>query len=176
MILETERLWLREMTDADFPDLCAILQDAETMYAYAHAFDDNEARAWLQKQQRNYADYGFGLWAVLRKGEDRLIGQCGLTWQDWEGRRVLEVGYLFNRAEWHQGYATEAARACKEYAFNKLGAKEVFSIIRDGNLASVNVALRNGMEPRGRLVKHYYGMDMPHTLYSARVAQGRQMC
>lgn len=156
------------MTDADFPDLCAILQDAETMYAYAHAFDDGEARAWLQKQQKNYADYGFGLWAVLRKGEDRLIGQCGLTWQDWEGRRVLEVGYLFNRAEWHQGYATEAAVACKQYAFDQGLADEVYSIIRDNNFASQNVAKRNGMQPVGRFTKHYYGIDMPHIVFSVR--------
>ena len=45
----------------------------------------------------------------------------------------------------------------------------MFSIIRDGNRASVNVALRNGMEPRGRMVKHYYDMDMPHTIYSVRL-------
>ena len=168
MILETERLWLREMTQADFPDLCAILQDRETMYAYAHAFDDAEAQAWLDKQLGNYAAWGFGLWAVLRRGEDRLIGQCGLTWQDWEGQRVLEVGYLFNRACWHQGYATEAAIACKTYAFEHGLADTVYSIIRDNNIASQNVARRNGMQPVGRFVKHYYGIDMPHMVFAVQ--------
>lgn len=176
-LLETERLRLRELTPEDYGDLCLMLRDAETMYAYEHAFSEAEARGWLKKQLDRYEKYGFGLWAVVLKDKGTLIGQCGLTMQDGgDFGHVLEVGYIFNRAYWYRGYATEAARACKEYAFNKLGAKEVFSIIRDGNLASVNVALRNGMEPRGRLVKHYYGMDMPHTLYSARVAQGRQMC
>ena len=170
-ILETERLRLRELTWADYDGLCLMLRDAETMYAYEHAFSEAEAREWLQRQFDRYAEYGFGLWAVILKETGELIGQCGLTMQDGGNfRRVLEVGYIFNRAYWHRGYATEAARACRDYAFNKLGAKEVFSIIRDGNAASVNVALRNGMEPRGRLVKHYYGIDMPHTLYSARVA------
>ena len=95
-----------------------------------------------------------------------MIGQCGLTMQSWGERQVLEIGYLFQRSYWHQGYATEAAIACKEYAFEKLGAEEVFSIIRDTNLASQNVAKRNGMTVRGSFVKHYYGIDMPHLVYA----------
>lgn len=98
-----------------------------------------------------------------------LIGQCGLTRQEaGEFGRVLEVGYIFNRAFWHRGYAAEAARACRDHAFNRLGAAEVFSIIRVGSAASENVARRNGMRPRGGLNKHYYGMDMPHTVFSVR--------
>ena len=94
-----------------------------------------------------------------------MIGQCGLTWQDWEGTQVPEVGYLFQRAFWHQGYAAEAARACRDYAFMKLGMSEVFSIIRDTNIASQKVAQRNGMSLRGRFIKHYFGMDMPHLVF-----------
>lgn len=169
-ILETERLALRELCEDDYDGLCLMLRDAETMYAYEHAFSEEEARAWLRKQLDRYEEDGFGLWAVLLKETGELVGQCGLTMQDGGGfGRVLEVGYIFNRAYWHRGYASEAARACRDYAFRKLGAKEVFSIIRDCNRASVNVALRNGMEPRGRMVKHYYDMDMPHTIYSVRL-------
>ena len=95
-----------------------------------------------------------------------MIGQCGLTMQDCDGKQVLEVGYLFQRAYWHQGYATEAATACKEYAFSQLGAERVYSIIRDNNEPSMRVARRNGMTPCGSFVKHYYGMDMPHLVFS----------
>ena len=166
--LETPRLLLREMTQADFPALCRMLQDPEVMYAYEHAFPDEEAQAWLDNQLRRYREDGFGLWAVVRKATGEMIGQCGLTWQLWEERRVLEVGYLFEKAHWHRGYATEAAAACKEYAFAELKASEVFSIIRDTNAASQAVALRNGMAPRGRFVKHYHGVDMPHIVFSVR--------
>ena len=167
MILETERLLLREMTQDDLPALQGILQDEETMYAYNGAFDEAETQAWLDRQLSRYAQYGFGLWAVVLKESGGMIGQCGLTMQPWRGDEVLEVGYLFNRAFWHHGYATEAARGCMEYAFNRLGAKEICSIIRETNHPSRRVAERNGMVLRDSWVKHYRGVDMPHVRYCA---------
>lgn len=166
MILETERLYLRELTQSDFDSLCEILQDEEVMYAYNGAFSDSEVREWLDRQLARYKRYGFGLWAAILKETDRIIGQCGLTMQDWNGREVLEIGYLFMRKYWHNGYAAEAAKACKEYAFSRLGAEEVCSIIRDTNTASQNVALRNGMTKQNEImIKHYRGTDMPHYRY-----------
>ena len=168
MIFETERLLLREMNQADLPALCKILQDAEVMYAYEHAFDDAEVHAWLNNQLRRYREDGFGLWAVILKETGEMIGQCGLTMQDVDGVMVPEVGYLFQKAFWHKGYATEAAVGCKKYAFDVLNLPEVYSIIRENNLPSQRVAKRNGMTPVGRIVKHYYGMDMPHIVFSIR--------
>ena len=165
-ILETERLYLREMDETDLAALRKILQDAEVMYAYEHAFDEAEVLAWLEKQRARYREYGFGLWAMVLKDTDEMIGQCGLTMQDGDGRQVLEIGYLLQKAYWHRGYAAEAAAACKRYAFETLGAEEVFSIIRDTNTASQNVARRNDMTVKGSFVKHYYGMNMPHLVFS----------
>ena len=113
MILETSRLYLREMTQADYTDLCRILQDEEVMYAYEHAFDHNEVQQWLDKQVQRYQEYGFGLWAVILKNSGKMIGQCGLTLQAYNDRQVLEIGYLFQKAYWHMGYALEAAQGCK---------------------------------------------------------------
>lgn len=166
MIMETNRLYLREMTQADYPALCSILQDPDVMYAYEHGFEDVEVQEWLEKQRNRYAEYGFGLWAVILKETNEMIGQCGLTMQECKGREVLEIGYLFQKAFWHQGYASEAANACRTYAFEQLNATEVYSIIRDTNLASQKVALRNGMNVTDTFTKHYYGMDMPHLVFS----------
>ena len=168
MILQTKRLYLREMNWGDYAALCEILQDKAVMYAYEHAFDDTEAQEWLDKQIRRYKTYGFGLWAVILKETEKMIGQCGLTIQDCNGREVLEIVYLFQKAYWHKGYATEAAVACKQYAFDILHVDEVFSIIRENNAASIAVAKRNGMTITDRLTKHYYGMDMPHLVFSAK--------
>ena len=168
MILETERLYFRELEDGDFGALCLILQDEETMYAYEGAFSGAEAREWLDRQLARYKRWGFGSWAVVRKETGEVIGQCGLTMQPWKGREVLEIGYLFRRDCWHRGYATEAALACKRYAFEVLGAAEVCAIIRDTNLPSQRVALRCGMVPEDTWTKHYRGVDMPHCRYAVR--------
>ncbi len=165
MILETKRLYLREMNQGDFNSLCKILQDEDTMYAYEGAFNDNEVQEWLDRQIYRYQKWKFGLWAVILKETDDMIGQCGLTMQPWKETEVLEIGYLFNRSYWHKGYATEAARACKKYAFEVLDADEVCSIIRDTNIASQNVAIRNGMTRLDDWTKHYRGIDMPHYRY-----------
>ena len=68
MILETERLFLREMTWEDYPAICEILQDEKTMYAYEHAFSSGEVDAWLDRQLRRYEQDGHGLWAVICRG------------------------------------------------------------------------------------------------------------
>lgn len=170
-LIETERLYLRKMSFSDRADIAAILKDKETMYAYEHAFSDIEVDDWISRQIARYSEYGYGLLAVIRKEDGVLIGQCGLSWQDTPYGKVSEIGYLFNRRYWHNGYASEAAKAVKEFAFEKLSLKSVCSIIRDNNLPSINVALKNGMKPIGNFIKHYYGFDMPHTVYS--VSAGR---
>lgn len=171
MVLETERLYLRSLTPEDWEDLAEILGDPLVMTAYEGPFTDEEVTDWLQRQLARYAADGIGLWAVIEKETGAFLGQCGLTWQDAGGRRVLEIGYLFKRRYWHRGYATEAAVGCKRYAFETLGAQAVYSIIRDTNVASIRVAQRNGMWPAGRIVKHYRGVDMPHILYCVRRGQ-----
>lgn len=167
MIIETKRLYFRELEQSDFESLCLILKDEKAMYAYEGAFNDSEAHEWLDRQIARYRKYGFGAWAVILKENNELIGQCGLTMQPWKDKELLEIGYLFQRRYWHKGYAIEAATACKKYAFEVLNAEEVCSIIRDTNIPSQNVAIRNGMVLKDQWVKHYRGVDMPHYRYVA---------
>lgn len=168
MIIETQRLMLREIKQSDYNDLCKILQDEAVMYAYEGPFSHEETQAWLDNQIARYKTNGLGLLAVILKESGEMIGQCGLTMQDWKGKPVMEVGYLFQKAYWQKGYATESAKACKEYAFSVLHANEIFSIIRDNNVASINVAKRNGMTQVDTLIKHYRGIDMPHYVFSVK--------
>lgn len=165
-ILETERVYLRQLTQADYEALNTLLQDEEVMYAYEHAFTPEEVQEWLDKQLKRYLEDGIGLWAIISKETGEFLGQAGLTWQETDQERELEVGYLLKKEYWHQGYATEAAKACKEYAFYVLGQNRVSAIIRENNLASQQVAQRLGMTPERQFVKHYYGMDMVHIIYS----------
>lgn len=81
MILETKRLLLREMEQNDFQDLAELLQDPQVMYAYEHDFTQEDVQEWLDRQRKRYAQYGFGLWAVVLKSTGEMIGQAGLTMQ-----------------------------------------------------------------------------------------------
>ncbi|MGW9626819.1 GNAT family N-acetyltransferase [Microbacterium sp. NPDC055521] len=166
MILTTPRLDLRELTDDDLPALRDILQDPETMTAYEGAFDEDMVQAWLARQKDRYRDDGFGLWAVILRETGEMIGQCGLTRQPTLGEDVTEVGYLFIRAHWHRGYAIEAATGCRDHAFTVLGTDRVWAQVRDTNIASMNVAIRLGMTVRGRFLKHYRGVNMPHLAFA----------
>ena len=166
-MIETKRLIIREMVQHDYDALCKILCDEEVMRtAYENAFSLEEAQNWLNRHFKRYAEYGFGLWAVVLKETNEMIGQCGLTLQGWRDKEVLEIGYLFQKAYWNKGYATEAAIACKEYAFKVLNASSVYSIVRDTNIAAQNVAVRNGMNIIDKDTKNFRYIDMDFFLYS----------
>lgn len=168
MILETNRLVLRRLEETDFNAWSAVLGDPQVMYAYEHGFSGDEVRQWIDRQQERYAKDGFGLWAVMEKASGELIGDCGVTMQDWNGKDVPEIGYHLRRDKWRQGFAIEAAAACREYGFHTLNFPELFSIIRDNNFPSQRVALRNGMAVRGSMIKRYRGVEMPHLVFSVK--------
>lgn len=167
-ILETKRLYLRELSMNDIQDLNEILQDEDVMYAYEHAFSDEEVMKWLHQQRIRYQHDGFGLWAIIRKHDGSMIGQCGLSWQDVDGVQLLEIGYLLKKRFWHKGYAIEAASACKTYAFENVNVSCVVSIIRDNNIQSQQVALRNGMKPGKTFTKFYHNVYMPHIVFEVK--------
>lgn len=164
MKLETERLILRDLAPGDYDALRRIM-DADTMWAYGHAFSDREVADWLARQISRHEVWGFSLCAVELRATGEVIGQCGLTVQDCLDGHVPEIGYVFSREYWNHGYATEAALAVRDWAFTSLGVNEVYAIIRDVNYASRRVAARLGMRPAGVMMKHYHGMDMPHIIY-----------
>lgn len=166
MILKTERLYLREMNQSDFEDLAEILQNSRVMYAYEHDFSDNDVQEWLDRQITRYKKYGFGLWAVILKNTDEMIGQAGLTMQPYKDTEVLEIGYLLKERFWHYGYASEAANGCKKYAFEQLNRDKVYSIIKSDNYSSMKVAKSMGMKKEDEFMTQYYNGKMLHYLYS----------
>lgn len=166
-ILETQRLKLREWQSGEEALLAKFLADPQVMYAYEHGFSDEEIAKWLQWNLNSYRENNFGLWALELKSTGEIIGECGLTKQTVGNQDYIEIGYHLIKEYWQQGFAIEAARACKLYAFEHI-ASEVVSIVRDTNIASMNVAIRNGMTVKDRFVKHYRGIELPHYLFSVQ--------
>ena len=144
-VLETARLRLREFTMNDADAMEVVLGDPVAMQYYPAAFDRKAVESWIGKNIERYRRDGHSLWAMLLKDTGELIGDCGCAVQEVEGRNEIEIGYHVRRDLWCKGYATEAARACMDYAFAKLGAERVISMIRPENVPSKRVAEKNGL-------------------------------
>ncbi len=106
MVIETERLLLREYTRDDFNALYEIMSDAETMAHYPAPFDETRTRRWIEWNLENYAQYGFGLWAVVLKETGEFIGDCGITIQNIDGEMLPEVGYHIHKKYWRSHVLT----------------------------------------------------------------------
>ena len=167
-MIQTERCILREMQQSDIDDVACILQNPNVMYAYEHTFSTQDVQEWLDRQRLRYQRDGFGLWAVILKSTGQMIGQAGLTYQHYQNKQILEIGYLLKEAYWHQGYAREAAASCQHYAFNVLEQNVVHSIIKVDNAASIRVALSIGMVKEAEFYAEYYHGPMLHALYTLR--------
>lgn len=146
MKLETERLILRELRMDDLDELYAILSDKESMLHYPETFSLTKSKKWIEWNRENYKRHGFGLWAVVLKESKQFIGDCGITLQEIEGSMVPEIGFHINKAYCKRGYATEAALACRDYAFNVLGFSTLYSYMKYTNKASCRVAEKTGMK------------------------------
>ncbi len=165
-ILETERLGLRKIRIDDYNDLCAILQDIDVMYAWEHAFSDQEVSAWMEECILRYDRDGYSYWAVIEKETGQFVGVSGLLAEHADDEEFVGVGYIYNKLYWHRGYAIEGASACVAYAFAELQLDEVTAQIRPENLPSRRVAEKLGMTVKKEFVKIYKRKEMVHLLYS----------
>lgn len=145
MIIETERLFLREMTMDDYDSLYAVLADREIMQHYPYTFDEERVRAWIERNMNRYKENGFGLWAVCLKETGEMIGDCGLTLQFIEGEMLPEIGYHIRRDCQHKGYAKEAAGAVRDWAFKNTDYPALYSYCKYTNEASYKTAESIGM-------------------------------
>ncbi len=144
MVIETERLLLREMTDDDFAALYEVLSDAKIMQHYPYAFDEKRVREWIERNIQRYRVLGFGLWAVYLKNSGEVIGDCGLTMQLINGEIKPEIGYHIRADKQRQGYAKEAAIAVRDWAFSNTPFNIVYSVMKYSNEASAKTAMSYG--------------------------------
>ena len=147
--IETERLFLREMTDEDFDALRRVLGDADIMCHYPYAFDDGRIQNWIARNRERYRVFGFGLWAVCRRDTREMIGDCGLTMQLIDGQIRPEIGYHIRADLQRQGYATEAARAVRDWTFENTPFQVVYSYMKAENLPSIRTARVYGCTEAG---------------------------
>ena len=145
MILETKRLFLQEMKPDDFQALFLVLGSPETMWHYPYTFDGQHVRDWIERNIKRYQKDGFGLWAVCLKQSGEMIGDCGLTLQNINGKTLPEIGYHIRRDCQRKGYASEAARAVRDWAFCYTDYKALYSYCKYTNVPSIKTAESIGM-------------------------------
>ncbi|MFA5738417.1 MAG: GNAT family N-acetyltransferase [Bacteroidales bacterium] len=144
-IIETSRLYLRQLIIQYISNLSLVLSDKESMRYYPHALSNEEVEKWIERNIERYNNDGFGLWAVIRKADNQFLGDCGITLQNIDGDILPEIGFHIIKTYCNKGYATEAAEACKKYAIDVLGFKSIYSYSEVGNKASQRVSSKIGM-------------------------------
>lgn len=149
MIIETERLFLREMKENDFDALYEVLAVSDIMRHYPYTFDESRVRNWIQRNIERYRIFGFGLWAVCLKETGEMIGDCGLTMQFINGEIKPEIGYHIRTDKQRNGYAKEAAIAVRDWTFNNTPFQIIYSYMKYTNEPSVKTAISYGCKQVG---------------------------
>lgn len=161
-MIETNRLYLRELTHEDISNLALVLSNKESMIYHPHAFSREEVIRWIDRNIDRYKKDGFGLYAVIRKEDDQFLGDCGITLQNIDGEILPEIGFHIIDTFCNMGYATEAAEACKNYATEKLRFKSIYSYSEIGNKASHRVSSKIGMKK----IKTFKSDDTEKVVYA----------
>ena len=144
MVIETDRLIMREMTEDDFDALYAVLADSDIMQHYPYTFDGDRVREWIRKNIERYKVFGFGLWAVVLKETGEMIGDCGLTMQIINEQIRPEIGYHIRKDCQQRGYASEAAKAVRDWTFMNTPFNIIYSYMKDTNVPSYRTAMAYG--------------------------------
>lgn len=144
MVIETERLILREMTLEDYDALYAVLADSDIMQHYPYSFDEARVQGWINRNIERYQIFGFGLWAVTLKESDEMIGDCGLTMQMIGSTIKPEIGYHIRKDCQRKGYAKEAASAVRDWTFQNTPFNVIFSYMKYTNKPSCLTAISWG--------------------------------
>jgi ribosomal-protein-alanine N-acetyltransferase len=173
--IETARLSLRPLTEHDYEFLVALNADPDVARFIAHGVPRTraETRAALDRTLAGYRDDALGHLAVTLKDTGALIGRCGLSLVEIEAHppadtppqcfwfrgsatqgmpvfHDVELGYTLAKEHWGRGYATESARAIRDFGFRELGLPHVLSAIVPLNVASTRIAGKLGLEICGR--------------------------
>ncbi len=149
VVLETERLTLREWAPADDEALYALASDPRVMSFIedGRTWPRERVTDWIGRLQVSYRTRGFSRWAVVEKGGGGPVGSCGFAPLPWSGE--IDFGYMFRRDRWGRGYASEITPAVLRYGFERYGFKEVVASIAPENDASRRVLFKLGFVYRG---------------------------
>jgi RimJ/RimL family protein N-acetyltransferase len=149
-VITTGRLILRPLRESDLDAYAAMTADPEVMRFLGEGRTLDREDAWRSMAMLigHWTLRGFGMWALEERATGKFVGRAGLHYP--EGWPDREVGWALRREHWSKGYATEAARASLDHAFDALGWERAISLIHAENLRSIRVAERLGERYAGQ--------------------------
>jgi len=161
-IFQSQRLGFRPWAESDFEEFKRMNADPEVMRHSPGTLSEEQSEGFFQRLQDHYAKHGFCYFAtdLLETGE--LIGFIGFAYQDYESEftPAIDIGWRLKTSAWGKGYATEGAKRCLEYGFEKLGLASVISVCIVRNEPSENVMKKIGMMRQG-IFNHPRLVDYP---------------
>jgi [ribosomal protein S5]-alanine N-acetyltransferase len=161
LITETSHLKLIKVADSDSDLIFLLTGNKKVMEFFPGVLSYEETQQMVQKILHQYAECGYCFWKVLLKPDDQFIGIAGLLHQEIDNEAETEISYRMLPEYWNNGYATEAAKACKKYAENILEKNRLISLIHPQNHASICVASKLG----AKRAKSVVFMGEEHDVY-----------
>lgn len=157
-LLKTERLLLRQFQPLDAEAMYDIFCDKEVMRFSNGVQTKGWVDNWVNiKVVHYYQTWGYSPYAVVENRTQEVIGYCGLLFfPDIDGQPETEIGYRLSKQAWGQGYATEAARAIRDYALHTLNVKRLVALIDPANIGSIHVAEKIDMHYEKDIMREGY--------------------
>lgn len=164
-IIETERLYLKELSFDNTGDLYTLFSDSEIVKFTEDTIVNSkeETRFIIEKIQKHYKEHGFGKWAVYDKVNNGFLGLCGL--KRYEAYNKTALSYSFLKQHWGKGYATEASKGVLAYSLNILKTEKIVAWSTPDNIASVRVLEKVGFnfvrtEKWDETIWNYYKIEL----------------
>jgi ribosomal-protein-alanine N-acetyltransferase len=167
--IETNQLRLRHFRPNDADELYRIYSNPDLFKYMSNekSIGWQETRAVINSLIENWQQYGFGVWAVIYKRNQNLIGHCGLKFL--ENTSEIQLGYLLLKSYWGRGLGTEAATAALKYGFEVAKLERIVAIAKPENIASRRVMEKVGMKYEKNA--YYYDNDVVYYSISRKAYQ-----
>ena len=154
-IFKSERLGFRKWSDSDLEEFFALNSDEEVMEHFPKTLSKKEVEEFIERLSAQFDKNGYTYFATEVLESKEFIGMIGIAFQEYETQftPAIDIGWRLKKDAWGNGYATEGAKRCLQYAFNELGIDKIIAVCPVNNVKSENVMKKIGMRKIGEF-KH----------------------
>lgn len=146
-LFKSTRLGFRNWLNSDLEKLTAINADKKVMKFFPSIRTRQETKNFISRMQQQFSEKGYCYFAIDQLEDDTFIGFIGLSEQNYAAdfTPCIDIGWRLAKTAWNKGYATEGAKRCLEFGFEKLQLDKIYSIVPVINTKSEQVMKKIGM-------------------------------